>query len=264
MKTGRRPERGCGLPFKTKNMNTYLIDDESNCTEVLEVLLQKYCPSVKIGGIFNDPEQALEAIQQARPQLVFLDIEMPILNGFDLLRRCEPLDFKVVFTTAYDQYAVKAFKFNALDYLLKPVDKDELVAAVHKAQQNASPTTVQLNAAQYLRNNPVPERIALPVGQELLLVEVADIQYLESEGSYVSVFLKDQNKPVILSKSLREFEELLNNPVFFRAHNSYLVNLKHLKKIVRTDGGEIVMNNGRSLPLARTKKAELIGLIAKV
>ncbi len=245
-------------------MKTYLLDDESNCTDVLQVLLEKYCPDVQVTGIFNDPEAALEAILRERPALLFLDIEMPMLNGFDLLRKCEPLDFKVIFTTAYDQYAVKAFKFNALDYLLKPVDKDELVAAVSKAKLKESPSTAQLSSVQYLKSNPTPERIALPVGQELLLVEVADIQYFESEGSYVSVFLKDQNKPVVLSKSLREFEEVLNSPNFFRAHNSYLINLKHVKKIVRTDGGEIVMGNGRSLPVARTKKPELIGLIAKV
>jgi two-component system LytT family response regulator len=135
---------------------------------------------------------------------------------------------------------------------------------VTKAKQNASPTAAQLSSVQYLKSNPTPERIALPVGQELLLVEVADIQYFESEGAYVSVFLKDQNKPVVLSKSLREFEELLNNPSFFRAHNSYLVNLRHIKKIVKADGGEIVMGNGRSLPVARAKKVELMGLISKV
>lgn len=245
-------------------MKTYLLDDESNCTDVLQFLLAKYCPEVKITGVFNDPEQALEAIRMERPQLLFLDIEMPMLNGFELLKHCEPLDFKVIFTTAYDQYAVKAFKFNALDYLLKPVDKDELVVAVGKARLKSSPSNAQLSSVQYLKNNPTPERIALPVGLELLLVEVADIQYFESEGSYVSVFLKDQNKPVVLSKSLREFEEVLNSPHFFRAHNSYLINLKHVKKIVRTDGGEIVMGNGRSLPVARAKKTELIGLIAKV
>jgi two-component system LytT family response regulator len=245
-------------------MKTYLLDDEPNCTDVLKVLLEKYCPEVQVTGIFNDPELALEAIRRERPALFFLDIEMPILNGFELLRNCEPLNFKVVFTTAYDQYAVKAFKFNALDYLLKPLDKDELIAAVAKAKQNASPTPTQLSSMQYLKSNPTPERIALPVGQELLLVEVADIQYFESEGAYVSVFLKDQNKPVVLSKSLREFEELLNNPGFFRAHNSYLVNLKHVKKIVKADGGEIVMGNGRALPVARAKKVELMGLIAKV
>ena len=245
-------------------LKTYLIDDEPNCTDVLQVLLGKHCPEVQITGIFNDPEQALESIHRERPALLFLDIEMPMLNGFELLRRCEPLDFKVVFTTAYDQYAVKAFKFNALDYLLKPVDKDELMAAVNRAKQNASPSAAQLSSVQYLKSNPTPERIALPVGQELLLVEVADIQYFESEGSYVSVFLKDQNKPVVLSKSLREFKELLNNPAFFRAHNSYLVHLRFIKKIMRSDGGEIVMANGRSLPVARAKKAEMMGLIAKV
>ena len=245
-------------------MKTYLLDDETNCTDVLQVLLGKYCPDVQIKGIFNDPELALEAILQERPDLLFLDIEMPMLNGFELLRRCESLEFKVIFTTAYDQYAVKAFKFNALDYLLKPIDKEELMAATKKAQRNASPNIAQLDAVQYLKNHPMPERIALPVGQELLLVEVGDIQYCQSEGSYVSVFLAGQNKPVVLSKSLREFEELLNNPGFFRVHNSYLVNLRHIKKILRNDGGEIVMANGRSLPVARAKKAELMAVIAKV
>jgi two-component system LytT family response regulator len=118
-------------------MTTYLIDDEPYCTDVLRVLLEKYCPNITISGIFNDAELALEAIQQQPPQLIFLDIEMPMLNGFDLLRRCEGLPFKVIFTTAYDQYAVKAFKFNALDYLLKPIDKDELAIAVQKAEQSA-------------------------------------------------------------------------------------------------------------------------------
>lgn len=245
-------------------MTAYILDDELNCTDVLQVLLAKYCPEVEVLGIFNDPEQALEAIQKERPKLLFLDIEMPILNGFDLLRRCEPLDFKVIFTTAYDQYAVKAIKFNALDYLLKPVDKDELMAAVKKAQQSTVPSTMQLESTRLLRSSAVPERIALPVGQELLLVEVADIQYFESDGAYVSVFINGQTKPVILSKSLREFEELLNNPGFFRAHNSFLVNLRFIKKIIRTDGGELVMANGRSLPVARAKKGELMELIAKV
>jgi two-component system LytT family response regulator len=245
-------------------MTTYLIDDEPYCTDVLRVLLEKYCPTITISGIFNDAELALEAIHQQPPQLIFLDIEMPMLNGFELLRRCEGLPFKVIFTTAYDQYAVKAFKFNALDYLLKPIDKDELAIAVQKAEQSATPNTAQLAAVEYLKNNPVPERIALPVGQELLLVSVDDIQYCASEGAYVSVFLKGQSKPIVLSKSLREFEELLNNPAFFRAHNSYLVHLKHIAKIIRSDSGEIIMANGHSIPVARAKKPELMRLIVKM
>lgn len=248
----------------TDMITTYLIDDESNCTDLLRLMLAKYCPEIVVTGVYNDPELALSQIKAERPQLVFLDIEMPRLNGFDLLQACGTLDFKVVFTTAYDQYAVKAFKFNALDYLLKPIDKEELIHAVEKIQRAAAPAAERVEAARLLRETPMPERIALPVGQELVFVEVAEILYCESDGSYVSVYLQHQNKPILLSKSLREFEELLNNPAFFRAHNSYLINLKLVQKIVRTDGGEIIMRNGKSLPVARAKKAELLGMIAKL
>ena len=245
-------------------LKTYLIDDEPNCTDVLRVLLEKYCPQVHIAGLFNEAQLALEAIRQSPPDLVLLDIEMPVLNGFDLLRQCESIDFKLIFTTAYDQYAVKAFKFNALDYLLKPIEREDLVAAIGRAQLAPAPHIGLLEAVQHLHNHPTPERIALPVGLELLLVDTADILYCESEGSYVSFFMGSQAKPVVVSKSLREVEDLLNNPMFFRVHNSYLVNLKHIKKIIRTDGGEIVMRNQRSLPVSRAKKAELMQLIAKL
>ncbi|MCC6460592.1 MAG: response regulator [Saprospiraceae bacterium] len=244
----------------------FLIDDESNCTDALRVLLERHCPAITVSGIFNDAEQAAAALEQGHPELVFLDIEMPRLNGFELLRRCARLDFKVIFTTAYDQYAIRAFKFNALDYLLKPIDKDELIAAVQKALVSNVPHSLQLEAAQLLQRQPVPERIALPVGQELLFVEVADIQYCASDGSYSSFYFgKSGAKPILVSKSLREIEELLNNPtVFFRCHNSYLVNLRCIKKIIRTDGGDIVLQNGQSIPVARAKKADLLRVIAKL
>jgi two-component system, LytTR family, response regulator len=245
-------------------ITTFLIDDEPNCTDVLRVLLTKHCPDIQLTGVYNDAEQALKAIQAERPQLVFLDIEMPVLNGFDLLKACAPLDFRVVFTTAYDQYAVRAFKFNALDYLLKPVERDELMAAVDKVKQAGIPSALHLDAVRLLREQPMPMRIALPVGQELLLVDVSTILYCASDGSYVSVFLAGQTKPVLLSKSLREIEELLNNPAFFRVHNSFLVHLQHVQKIFRADGGGIVMANGASLPVARAKKADLLAMVAKL
>ncbi|HMQ49478.1 MAG TPA: LytTR family DNA-binding domain-containing protein [Saprospiraceae bacterium] len=245
-------------------MKAYLIDDEINCTEVLQVLLEKYCPSVKVAAVFNDPEQALDSIKKSPPQLLFLDIEMPIMNGFDLLRQLETINFGLIFTTAYDQYAIKAFRFNALDYLLKPVDKDELLAAVNKIKQSPHLDAARLWSAQYLSVHPVPERIALPVGYELLMVDVADILYLKSDGAYVSVYVKGASKPILLAKSLREFEELLNNNQFFRTHNSYLIHLKHIKKVIRQEGSEIVMANGTSVPLARSKRAELLHLLAKV
>lgn len=240
-----------------------LIDDESNCTDLLRVMLEKYCPQVEVAGIYNDAEQALEALRTRRPELVFLDIEMPRLNGFDLLQKLMPVSFRVIFTTAYDQYAVRAIRFNALDYLLKPIDKEELIAGVERALTQAAPPEEKIQAVKQLRENPMPLRIALPVGQELVLVEVADILYCESEGSYVSVFVQGNSRPVVITKSLREVEELLNNPAFFRAHNSYLIHLAQIAKIVKTEGAEVVMKNGAALPVSRTKKQELMALIAK-
>jgi two-component system, LytTR family, response regulator len=247
-------------------MTAFLIDDEPHCTDVLRVLLEKHCPQVQIVGIFNDPEAALAALPHRMPDLVFLDIEMPVLNGFDWLKRCPPaLDFRLIFTTAYDQYAVKAFKFNALDYLLKPIDKQELMAAVQKSAQSALPTALQMDAVRYLSQHPVPERIALPLGQDLIFVEVEDLLYCESDGSYVSFYMHGQPKPLIISRSLREIEELLNNPnQFFRCHNSYLVNLKHIKKIIRSESAELIMRNDRSVPVARSKKQELMQVVVKV
>lgn len=244
-------------------LSAFLIDDERNCTDLLRVMIERYCPEVSVTGIYNDPEAALRAIVDEPPQILFLDIEMPRLNGFDLLQRLPAIGTKVIFTTAYDQYAVRAFKFNALDYLLKPIDKDELHAAVTKAATSIAPSPERVEAARMLREQPIPERIALPVGQELFLVDVADILYCESDGSYVTVHLT-QGKPILLSKSLRDFEELLNNPQFFRAHNSFLVNLKQVQRIVKADGGELILRNGKSLPVARAKKAELMGMIAKL
>lgn len=247
-------------------MTAFLIDDEPHCTDVLRVLLEQHCPEVVVTRIFNDAEAALAALQERAPELVFLDIEMPVLNGFDLLRRCPANSaFRLIFTTAYDQYAVKAFKFNALDYLLKPIDPTELIAAVGKSRRTALPSARQLDAVEHLRRQAVPERIGLPVGQELLLIGVGEIVYCESEGSYVSFYLDGAPRPLIVTKSLREIEDLLNNPeVFFRCHNSYLVNLRHIKKIVRSDGGGLVMRNGREVPVARAKKPELLRLVVRL
>ena len=244
-------------------ISTYVIDDEVNCTEVLSVLLQRYCPEIRIDGVFNDPEEALMKIKSEPPQLVFIDIEMPRLNSFDLLQQCLPLRFKVVFTTGYDQYAVRAIKFNALDYLLKPIDKDELIAAVERVKNSNIPDIHQITSSHYHRSTDKPERLAIAVGQELVLIEVNEILYFESDGSYVSIYQKEQSKPLLVTKSLREFEEILNNDQFYRVHNSYLINLKYLKKILRNDS-EIVMSNEKILPIARSKKQDLLSKITKL
>lgn len=244
-------------------ISTYVIDDEVNCTEVLCVLLRRYCPDIRIDGVFNDPEEALMRIKTEPPQLLFIDIEMPRLNSFDLLQQCLPLQFKVVFTTGYDQYAVRAIKFNALDYLLKPIDKDELIIAVQKVKESTIPDIHQINSSLYHKSTEKPERLAIAAGQELILIEVNEIIYFESDGSYVSIYLKGENKPILVTKSLREFEEIINNEQFYRVHNSYLINLKFLKKILRNDS-EIVMFNEKVLPIARSKKQDLLSKITRM
>jgi two-component system, LytTR family, response regulator len=245
-------------------MTAFIIDDEPFSADALSVLIAKYCPDVAIKGIFNQSLKALEAIQQAAPDLLFLDIEMPHLNGFDLLRRCPNPQFKVIFTTAYDQFAVKAFKFNALDYLLKPIDKDELMRAVQTAKANSGISQQKIEAVEYLKNNPTPDRIALPVEHELIFIDVKDIIYCTSDGAYVSVFMAGSPKPIIITKPLSAIEELLNNPNFFRTHKSFLINLKQIKKIIRTDGGFVVMSNNHNIEVSRRKKEDLLEVIVRL
>lgn len=254
-------------------MKAILIDDEPHCTDVLQVLLEKFCPEIEVAQKFNDPEAALVFLKNEPPELVFLDIEMPRLNGFDLLQLCQPFDFRVIFTTAYDRFAVRAFKFNALDYLLKPIDKTELQAAVAKAKSTAAPQNLQLAAAQHLKNHERPERIALPVGQELIFVEVSDIVACSSDGSYSTFFIEKPFEKigekllqkVLVSKSLREIEDLLNRPdQFCRVHHSHLVNLKKIRKILRGEGGEVVLSGDLVVPVARLRRADLLGLVAKL
>lgn len=245
-------------------MTAYIIDDEPFSSDALRVLLEKHCPEIQIKGIFNQSPKALEAIQLAAPDLLFLDIEMPQLNGFDLLRQCKTTNFSVIFTTAYDQFAVKAFKFNALDYLLKPIDKDELIQAVASAKKQSAISIQKIDTVQYLKNNPTPDRIALPVEQALIFIEVKDLIYATADGAYVSVFVANLTKPIIITKSLSAIEELLNNTNFFRAHKSFLINLKHIKKIIKSEGGTIIMSNNHNVEVSRRRKDELMELIVRL
>ncbi len=244
-------------------MTAVILDDEKYCTDVLSILLEKYCPEVKIVGVFNNADDALQLIQTNPPELLFLDIEMPKLNGFDLLRKLDQIDFKVIFTTAYDQYALKAFKYNAIDYLLKPIDKDELIEAVRKGKEYTSFLKEKLEYIQYLKSNEVPDRIILPIGKELIFINVNQIICCEAEGSYCRIFCSGITKPYLLSKNLRDIEELLNNPKFFRPHASWLVNDDFIRKVIKSEGMEIVMQDEIFVPVARNKKQEVMARLVK-
>ncbi len=246
-------------------MKAILVDDELYCTEVLAALLGKHCPEVEVVAEFNDPQRAAEFIKENPPDLLFLDIEMPRLNGFDLLERVRPISFQVIFTTAYNQYALRAIKISALDYLLKPIDTEELIEAIKKAQlQQQSPNWTQFELMERARIGGEPlKTIALSTLEGLHFVEVEQIVYCQSEGSYTQIHFLDGGQ-MLLSKPIREVEELLSNTGFLRVHHSYLINLGHIKKYLRGEGGEAIMKNGHHVPISRSRKAAFLERVAKL
>jgi two-component system, LytTR family, response regulator len=247
----------------TPPLKTILLEDEPNSLNLLQHLLRKHCAvEVEIIGAFEDPVAGLEAIRHLKPDLVLLDIEMPKLNGFEVLERCLPLSFRVIFTTAYNQYAVRAFKFSAIDYLLKPLIVEDLVAAVRKAAQSA--LAVDARQVEVLQQfNPtrsgVANRMVISTVEGLVFISVNDIVHCDSDGPYTHVHLIDGEK-ILISKTLRDVEELLRYDFFFRAHHSHLINLQHIKKFIRSED-EALMTNGKRIPVARSRKAEFLELV---
>ncbi len=243
-----------------------LIDDESNSLEMMEWLLKTYCPQVKIEAMCNAAAKGIEAIHQYKPDLVFLDIEMPHMNGFDMLEQFDRLTFDVVFCTAYDQFAIKAFKYSALNYLLKPVDPDDLKETIRRIEEKKStPSREQVELLlQNMRQTarPTVQRIALTTGDGMIFVPTQDILYCQAESNYTSVVLSG-GKKVLVSKVLKEIDEALSGPDFFRIHNSYLINLNHIKKYVRGEGGYIIMEDGANISISRSRRQEFMEQFSK-
>ncbi|MBL0335881.1 MAG: response regulator transcription factor [Chitinophagaceae bacterium] len=243
-----------------------LIDDEKNALEMMEWLLKTYCPDVEIVAMCNSSELGVEAIRQHRPDLVFLDIEMPKMNGFDMLEKFDKLFFEVVFCTAYDQFAIKAFKYSALNYLLKPVDPDDLKATISRINEKKSaPSREQFDLLlqnMKQREKSTPQRIALTTGDGLIFVPTADIIYCEAESNYTNVVLTG-GKKILVSKVLKEIDEVLSGPDFYRVHSSFLININRIKKLVRGDGGYIVMDNDATVSISRSKRQEFMELFEK-
>jgi len=244
-------------------MNCIIIDDEKHCIKTLSKLLESNFPEVKIMATCSESSKAFDLIQLHKPEFIFLDIEMPKLNGFDLLAKFDHLFFDVIFTTAYDAYALKAIKYSALDYLLKPIGKEELTIAVLKMKSKRTPISLaQVELATAVRNKQMPETIALPTNDGLVFVNVNDIVYCTADGSYSRVHMNDKNE-ILISRTLRDVEELLSDYYFFRIHHSSLINLKHVKKYIRGEGGEVIMGNGQSLPVARTRKNDFLDIFTR-
>ena len=252
--------------FKTKSgtlmIHTLIIDDELHMRQSLEKMLISNCPNVKIVGRADGVKSGLKAISKHHPDLVLLDIKMGDGTGFDLLKKLDQIDFKVIFITAYDQYAVKAFRFSALDYLLKPVDPDELIAAVKKAEAASIDDLVtQLNVLeeQLSSGSRATRKIILRTQESIHIAFVRDISYIESDGNYTTVFFVN-GKKIILSRTLSEMEDMLKDQGFFRAHKSFLVNLTDISRFDKGDGGFLVMSCGDRVPVASRKKERLLEL----
>ena len=238
-----------------------IIDDEMHCRKTLAILLKEYCPEVQVVDQCSDADEGLKSIAKFNPDIVFLDIEMPGMNGFDMLEKLSEITFSVIFTTGYDQYAIKAFRFYALDYLLKPIEPKELINAVHKAQvpkKAPAADQFQMLLNKLNKREEVFPKIPVPTsdGFELLLVD--DVLFCEARDNYTYFYLKNKKK-IIACRMLKEVEEQLSDFHFFvRVHNSYIVNIKEIKKYVRGEGGYVIMSDDASVNVARSRKEELL------
>ncbi len=243
-----------------------LIDDERNALEMMEWLIKTYCPQVEIVAMCNSAQQGIEQILALRPDVIFLDIEMPRMNGFDMLEQFDKLFFDVVFCTAYDQFAIKAFKYSALNYLLKPVDPEDLKATMARIEEKkAIPTREQFQLLMQHIHQPVrstPQRIALTTNDGMLFVPTSDIIYCEAESNYTKVVLSG-GKKVIVSKVLKDIDEALAGPDFCRVHSSFLININRIKKYVRGDGGYLIMDDDTNISISRTRRQEFMELFSK-
>jgi two-component system LytT family response regulator len=247
-------------------MTAIIVDDEKHCREVMEHLLHKHCNGVKILASCSNGEEALAALAKENPDILFLDIEMPGMNGFGLLEKFNHPSFEIVFTTAYNEYAIKAIRHSALDYLLKPVDKDELILTVQRAKEHKALKSSQRvdSLLELLNSKKKNKRFAVPTMDGLIMVDAETILYCESDSAYCKIYFINSNKPLVISKTLKEVEEVLQGNDFCRIHHSYCINMKCVQSYIRGEGGEVVLNTGQHLPVSRTRKQDFLSLLEKI
>ena len=241
-----------------------IIDDEQHSLETTDILVRKYCPGVLVMGLADSPEKGITLIDALKPELVFLDIAMPRMNGFEMLQFVQHKEFDIIFTTAFDAYAIKAFKVNAIDYLLKPIEPEELIKAVDKVKSkveknlhlNRIDEILQSSGLQGFKKN----KLALPVEGKIAMLEYDSILYCESDGNYTKIHLSTQ-KTIMVSRTLKDIESMLPQPIFMRIHHSYVVNINHIKEYIRGEGGEVLLSNGDQLRVSRNKKEELLAAL---
>jgi len=244
-------------------LRAVIIDDIDAIRNKNVELIREYCPNVSIMAEASDVKSGVEIIRKFLPDLVFLDVEMPDGTGFDLLQQLKPITFKVIFITGFQDFAIKAFRFSAIDYLLKPIDPADLVEAVQKAEESINKETLELKFGTLFSNMERPkelQKIVLKTAEKLYSVNVQDIVHCESEKNYTTFYFIDNTK-LLVSTTLKEYETLLSPFGFFRTHQSHLINMQYFDHFIKADGGTIVMKNKTTIPLAIRKKEEFLTLL---
>lgn len=246
-------------------INCIIIDDEAKNIKLLQNMLGSYCPAVHVLATDTEAKNGLQLIEELQPQLVFLDVEMPHLNGFDLLKKLEPVNFETIFVTAYSHYAVEAFEHNATGYITKPINSDKLVAAVNTATKRIEERSINKNLFSLLEQNTrqaAPDKIPLSTSNGLIFVKLADILYCESSGNYTNFYLS-ADKKIMVSRQLGEYEKLLPENNFTRIHDKYIINLSFIREYIKGSGGDVVLENGKELPVASRRKEEFLSRFEK-
>lgn len=246
-------------------MKIAILDDELHCVESLVLHLHSLFPEFSVVYKSTNPVEALSKLQEIDFDLLFLDIEMPIMNGFELLNNMEEITFDVIFTTAYSQYAVKAFKAQAINYLLKPIDEEELKNALltYKTNKEVSirtPENLEKLLNNFIIGKSLQDKIAIPVSDGIEFIDVADIVYCQSHSNYTSIHLAN-NKTLMFSRTLKDTEDILNKYGYLRIHQSYLINPGHLKKYVRHDGGSVIMSDDTKIPISASKRNNIMSYL---
>ena len=245
-------------------MGAILVDDDESNLNALSEKLSRHCPQVSIIKRCDNAEKGIAAIEELKPDIVFLDIEMPVTNGFVMLQELKYRSFELIFVTAYNHYAIQAIRYSALDYLVKPVEIDELKLAVTRAEEKLRDrkNNPQIDLLLEHFNNNRHERIAIPTSDGLHFIQVTDILYLEANTNYTHIFVGNQK--FVVCRTLKDFEELLPADIFIRIHHSYMVNKNKVSNYIRGEGGQVVLQNGVTLDVSKRKKLEFLQAIKQV
>jgi two-component system LytT family response regulator len=241
-------------------IKSIIIDDEQHCVKALLTDLQQHCPSIEVLDTCYSAKEGIMTIKKLNPDLVFLDVEMPWMNGFEMLEILGEIKFAIIFTTAHDEFAAKAFRISAVDYLLKPIDAGDLKVAVQKVDikmEEGSSLHHISNLLRNIRQPSVEQKIALPKKEGYEFVDVSSILYCNAEGAYTKIFIEGK-KTMLISRTLGDIEELLPKEMFQRIHHSTVVNVTFISEFLRTDGGYVVLKNGEKLSVSKAKKEMLM------